>query len=189
MTQPDSHTSDALQTSDGSIEPLTFLSRIVQGAVAPQSMPSLSLQVASAVAQLGSFLTIRGENGVEHYFAQALTLGCLKPAANDISPLERTLFLFIAYDRRRPQLPRLAAAGSLALQEAAAIHFIQLLRDQNAFQPLYESAGVLDRYGAIARTRRKMERIVLLSRELTGRNFLLPPTTIEELYLRLAQTN
>ncbi len=168
------------------IEPLTSFARIARGAAPHPAMPSLNLQFASAVAQLGSFLTIRGEAACEHYFAQALTLGCLRPLGADIAQWERTLMLFVLFDRRRPILPALSVIGDLAVVEQPAIHFIQLLRDQSAFQPVYDSARRLDRFGAVSRARRKMENIVLLSRELAGRSLLAPATPAEQDFLRLA---
>jgi len=167
-------------------EPLTSFARIARGAAPHPTMASLNLQFASAVAQLGSFLTIRGEASGEHYFAQALTLGCLRPLGADIAPWERTLMLFVLFDRRKPILPALSVIGDISVVEQPAIHFIQLLRDQSAFQPIYDSARRLDRYGAMSRARRKMEHVVLLSREIGGRSLLASATPAEEDFLRLA---
>ncbi len=174
------------ETPVTTIEPLTSFARIARGAAPHPTMPSLNLQFASAVAQLGSFLTIRGEAACEHYFAQALTLGCIRPLGSDVAPWERTLMLFVLFDRRKPVLPALSVIGDIAVIEQAAIHFIQLLRDQSAFQPIYDSARRLDRFGAVSRARRKIENIVLLSRELAGRSLLSAATPAEENYLRLA---
>lgn len=149
-------------------------------------MPSLGLQLSSAISQLGSFLTIRGETNVEHYFAQALTLVCLQPGSNDVTPYEATLLMFIRHDRRNPNLPRLMTFPEISLVETNSAHFINSLGEQAAFQPIYQSARQLDGYGAIARSRKKMEHIILLSREIAGRSLLAPASAAEELYLRLA---
>jgi hypothetical protein len=184
-----SSTAEHLQTlrhEASPVEPLTCLARIVQNASSPELMRSLGLQLASAIGQLGSFLTIRGEVAVEHYFAQAITLACLQPSTSDVTSYEQTLTLFILYDRRKAYLPRLVAVPSLSVISAPTTHFIQSLRSQSSFQAIYDTAAMLDRYGAISRSRKKMERIVLLSRELGGRSLLAPPTAVEERYLALA---
>src|SRR2546430_1376670 len=90
-----------------SIEPLTLLARIMQGALPPDNMPSLGLQAASAVAQLGSFLHVRGDECVEHHYAAALSLACLEPVKSDVRPYEGILHIFLRFDRRSPSLPAL----------------------------------------------------------------------------------
>ena len=173
-------------SGEQTVEPLTCLSRICQTAAPPSHMLSLGFQLSSAIAQLGSFLAVRGETRYEHYFAQAITLSCLQPASANISGFEKTLMLFVMYDRRRPQLPRLSAISDLAVNEAPSIHFIQLLREQAGFQVAYECVRQIDRYGAMSRSTRKMERIILLARELAGHHLLAASSAIEDHYLRLA---
>jgi hypothetical protein len=169
-----------------SVQPLTFLAHVVSHAASPLQMGSLNLQLASAVAQLGSYLTIRGEASYEHYWGEAITLSCLQPVDSDVRAFEATLLQFIRYDRRNPQLPRLTGVLPLSVHAAHSVMFIQRLRDQEAFQSLYDQARQLDRYGAVARPRRKAERLILLAREIVGQNLLGSPSAAEEMYLRLA---
>lgn len=167
------------------IEPLTLLSRIAQAAVPPDPMPSLSFQLASAVSQLGSFLHVRGEENIEHYYGTALTLACFEPVDNDIRPYQAILHTFLNFDRRSPALPALVPAAQLRLQKSSSIHFIQQLRDQKSFQAIYAAARQVDTYGTWTRSRKKCDRIILLARELGGRSLVAPMSAEEELVVRL----
>jgi hypothetical protein len=135
--------------------------------------------------ELSGYLWIRGESQFEHYYSQAIALGCVRPATPEIRRYEALLLSFIRFDRRRPALPEADAFLPLALNDQQCIHFIQLVRSQASFQPLYEAATQFDSYGAMSRPPRKLERIVLFARELTARPLLAPPNTEEEIYLRL----
>lgn len=169
-----------------SVEPLTFFARVAQTAIPPETMASLAFQLASAAAQLGSYLRIRGDECVEHHYGAALTLACLEPLQNDLRPYQALLHVFTRFDRRSPNLPGLVPAGQLRLQKGSSLFFIQHLRDQRAFQTIYEAARQIDTYGARSHAPRKIERIILLSRELAGKPLLAPPTAPEQLFTTLA---
>jgi hypothetical protein len=166
-------------------EALRLLANVIRRSSSSQAFASLPVQMANALMELSGYLWIRGESYLEHYYAESIALGCVRPAATDIRRYEALLLSFIRFDRRRPMLPEADAFLPLMLNDQQCIHFIQLVRSQASFQPLYEAALQFDTYGAMARPRRKLERIVLFARELTARTLLGPPTPEEEIYLRL----
>lgn len=168
------------------VQPLTFLARLAQSAAPPPTMPSLGFQVAAATSQLGSFLTVRGDESVEHYVGAALTMNLFEPMQNDVRALEGALLMFVRYDRRAPTLPALVSAGQLRIQRQNSIHFIQVLRDQRAFQPIYTAARQIETYGARWGASKKAERVVLLSRELCGRPLVAALNAVEQRFLTLA---
>jgi hypothetical protein len=168
-------------------EPLPFLARVVRAAFAPPLMRSLPVHLAGTITSLAAYLAIRGYSALQHYYAEALTLTCLQPAGNHVKTYEALLYSFLHFDRRRPSLPPLIEAGSVAIHEQHAVHFISSLTDQNGFQAVYEAARQVDRYGAMARPRRKVERLVLFARELAGQSLLAPASPAEELYARLCE--
>lgn len=168
------------------VEPLTSLARVAQTALPPSSMPSLGFQFASAISQLGSYLHVRGDECVEHYYAAALTLAGLEPAGHDTRPYEALLLTFIRFDRRSPSLSILFPAAQFQIQRPNVIHFIQLLHDQAAFRAIYAAARQLDAYPTRAPSPRKIERIVFLARELSGRPLLNPLTELEQIYSSLS---
>lgn len=166
-------------------EPLSYLSRVCLAATPPPQMSSLPLQLANSITVLHENLAIRGESSLQHYYAEALTLTCLRPASNDVEPYELLLRGFVQFDRRRPALPPFIKPGTIAVDENHAVYFIQALRDQVAFQPIYEAARQFDRYGAMGRARKKMERIILFARELAGQTLIASASAPEELYGRI----
>jgi hypothetical protein len=168
------------------IEPLTFLARVSQAAVPPSSMPSLSFQLASAISQLGSYLRVRGDESLEHYYGAALALGCLAPAGRDMKAYGALLLTFLRYDRRAPMFSALVPAAEFQVDRAHTIHFIHMLPDQRAFQAIYLAAGQLDAYGSRAHSPRKIERMIFLAREISGRTLFAPLSAAEELYASLA---
>ena len=99
---------------------------------------------------------------------------------------EALLLTFIRFDRRHPSLPDVDAFLPLNLQDQQSIHFVQLARSQPSFQALYEAARQFDAYGAMGRSARKVERIVLFARELSGRPLLADTSAEESVYMRLA---
>jgi hypothetical protein len=167
-------------------EALRLLANVVRRAGSAQSFASLPVQMANSIIELSGFLWIRGESHLEHYYAESLALGCIRPASSDLRMYQSLLLSFIRFDRRRPTLPEPDAFLPLSLGDQQCIHFIQLLRSQISFQPLYESARQFDSYGAMGRPQRKLERIVLFSRELTARPMLADTSPEEQMYLRLA---
>jgi hypothetical protein len=166
-------------------EALRLLANVVRRSASSQAFASLPVQMANALMELSGYLWIRGESHLEHYYAESIALGCVRPGNADVRRYEALLLSFIRFDRRRPMLPEADAFLPLLLNDQQCIHFIQLVRSQASFQPLYEAAQQFDAYGAIARPRRKLERIVLFARELTARTLLGPATPEEEVYLRL----
>ena len=166
-------------------EALRLLANVIRRAGSSPAFASLPVQMANALMELSGYLWIRGESHLEHYYAESIALGCVRPAHADLRRYEALLLSFIRFDRRRPMLPEPDAFLPLLLNDQQCIHFIQLVRSQASFQPLYEAAKQFDTYGAMARPRRKLERIVLFARELTARTLLGPPTAEEEVYLRL----
>ncbi|MEK6371825.1 MAG: hypothetical protein AABO58_03940 [Acidobacteriota bacterium] len=170
-------------------EPLSFLARAALGSVPPPQIRSLSVQLANTIALLAEHLAVRGESSLQHYYAEALTLKCFGPRSNDVAEYELLLRGFVQFDRRRPLLPRLIEPGSLAVDEAHAVHFVQALGDQASFQPIYEAARQLDRYGPIARPVKKMERIILFAREIAGQSLLAARSAPEELYGRICESS
>lgn len=166
-------------------ETLGLLAGLVRAAGVSQSLASLPMRFASELVELSKFLWIRGESRFEHYYAEALSLACMRPATADIRGYETLLLAFIRFDRRHPAFPATENILPLKLNEQYCIHFTELLRTQAAFQPVYEAAAQIEAYGAVGRSRRKGERIVLLARELSGQPLLSTATPQEELYLRL----
>jgi hypothetical protein len=169
-------------------QPLPFLGRLVLRAVAPPHMRSLPIQFASSIGLLADHLAVRGESSLQHYYAEALTLTCLRPRSSDIAAYESLLRSFVQFDRRQPALPPMIEAGALTMNEGHVVHFVQTLGDQSAFQPLYEAAQQLPRYGALSRPRRKIERMIVFARELAGQPLLGPCSAPEELYARVCET-
>lgn len=170
---------------DVPLDPLQFLGRLVLGANTPANMRSLPVHLAGTITSLAAYLGIRGEASLQHYYAEALTLTCLHPTSADVEAYEALLRYFIRFDRRRPETPPSVRPGTIGINDLAATHFVQSLSDQMAFQPLYDTARQLDRYGAIARPRRKVDRLILFARELAGQSLLAPPSPPEEMYMRL----
>jgi hypothetical protein len=170
-------------------EPLPFLARVALVSVPPPQMQSLPVQLAHAISVLADHLGVRGETSLQHYYAEALTLKCFQPKSSDVAVYEALLRAFVQFDRRRPFLPQFIERASLALDQAHAVHFVQAIADQPRFQPVYEAAGQLDRYGPVARPRRKMERIVLFAREMAGQSLLAAPSAPEEIYGRICASN
>ena len=166
-------------------EAVRLLANVVRRAGSSQAFASLPVQMANALMELSGYLWIRGESHLEHYYAEAIALACVRPGDADIRRYEALLLSFIRFDRRRPMLPEADAFLPLLLNDQQCIHFIQLVRSQASFQPLYQAANQFDAYGAMARPRKKLERIVLFARELTARTLLGVPTPEEEIYLRL----
>ncbi|HEY2829702.1 MAG TPA: hypothetical protein VGJ88_06240 [Thermoanaerobaculia bacterium] len=167
---------------------LRLLANVVRRSDSSQSFASLPVQMANTLMELSGYLWIRGESQLEHYYSQAIALACVRPATPDIRRYEALLLSFIRFDRRRPALPEADAFLPLLLNDQQCIHFIQLVRSQASFQPLYEAARQFDSYGAMSRPPRKLERIILFGRELTARALLGPATAGEEIYLRLASS-
>ncbi len=167
-------------------EALRLLANVVRRSGSSQSFASLPVQMANALMELSGYLWIRGESHLEHYYAESLALACVRPGNADVRRYEALLLSFIRFDRRRPTLPEADAFLPLLLNDQQSIHFIQLVRSQASFQPLYEAARQFDSYGAMSRSRRKLERITLFARELTARPLLGAATPEEEVYLRLA---
>jgi len=167
-------------------EALRLLANVVRRSGSSQSFASLPVQMANALMELSGYLWIRGESQLEHYYAESIALACIRPGNADVRRYEALLLAFIRFDRRRPLLPEADAFLPLLLNDQPCIHFIQLVRSQASFQPLYQAATQFDAYGAMARPRRKLERIILFSREITARGLLAPPTPEEEIYLRLS---
>lgn len=169
-----------------STDTLRLLARVVQGSNPCHGLASLPVQFANALVDLAECVWIRGESHLEHYYAEALTMACLRPASADIRGYELLLLAFIRFDRRHPELPVPEQVLPLDLDAQHCVHFIQLLRSQSAFQPLYEAASQVESYGAMARAQKKSERIILLSRELSGQALLARLSAREEMYLGLA---
>jgi hypothetical protein len=166
-------------------EALRLLANVVRRSGTSQSFASLPVQMANALMELSGYLWIRGESQLEHYYAEAIALACVRPGSAEVRRYEALLLSFIRFDRRRPMLPEAEAFLPLLLNDQQCIHFIQLVRSQASFQPLYEAASQFDTYGAMARPRRKVERIVLFARELTARTLLGAASAEEEIYLKL----
>jgi len=167
-------------------EALRLLANIVRRSNSSPAFASLPVQMANALMELSGYLWIRGESHLEHYYAESVALSCVRPANAEPRRYEALLLAFIRFDRRRPIRPEAEAFLPLLLNDQQCIHFIQLVRSQPSFQPLYQAATQFDGYGAMARPRRKLERIILFSREITARGLLAPPTPEEEIYLRLS---
>ena len=166
-------------------EAVRLLANVIRRSNSSPSFASLPVQMANALMELSGYLWIRGESHLEHYYAESIALACVRPASADIRRYEALLLSFIRFDRRRPMLPEPDAFLPLMLNDQQCIHFIQLVRSQASFQPLYHAATQFDVYGAMARPRRKLERIILFAREITARTLLGPATAEEEIYLRL----
>ena len=165
---------------------LNLLADVVRGAGSAHGFASLPLQAANAVKDLAANLWIRGESHLEHYYAEAIALACVRPATADMRTYEALLLTFIRFDRRHPSLPDVDAFLPLNLQDQQSIQFVQLARSQPSFQALYEAARQFDAYGAMGRSPRKVERIVLVARELSGRPLLADASAEESVYIRLA---
>jgi hypothetical protein len=165
---------------------LRLLADVMRSAGSSQGFASLPLQAANAVKDLAANLWVRGESHLEHYYAEAIALACVRPSSADMRRYEALLLTFIRFDRRHPALPDVDAFLPLNLQDQQSIHFVQLARSQPSFQALYEAARQFDAYGAMGRSARKVERIVLFARELSGRPLLADASAEEGMYMRLA---
>lgn len=166
--------------------PLGLLARVALSAGGSPGLASLPMQFSNEVLELAKFLSIRGESHLEHYYGEAIALACLRPENADIRRYELLLLSLIRFDRRQPLLPTAEQIAPLRLAEQHCINFIQQLRIQSSFQTIYEVASQLETYGAMSRSAKKMERIILLSREMTGQPLLGAISPHEQMVLDLA---
>lgn len=160
----DSHPGVVGTTTRG---PLSFLRAVVNRTTAIN--PSLKFGLLKSIDDVGEYLKIREEVGLEYVFARAIFTGCFQPLAGRHEVFDLLRAKFDSFDRRFHEItvtatdvPLLARENNMQrLMLIVSGHKVELIR-------AFHIASAFDVDGPWVKSPEKEELLDLLTRTLTG---------------------